>query len=142
MSKRKANKERQITGKQREAARQKHVRQEALQHRETEEMRTERPQETRQDRKKELERLILEYTEELAEDINLRLLALQDIGPAGFRRGRYHTGDVLYVESIIVTDVRYPEEKKRGSSLTEFGKKVRNIWKQGRATENCSDMED
>lgn len=120
MSKRKANKERQMTARQRDAVRQ---------------------ETRRQDRKKELERLILEYTEELAEDINLRLLARQDIGPAGFRRGRYHTGDVLYMESIIVTDVRYPEEKK-GSSLTELGKKVRNIWKQGRTTENCPDMED
>lgn len=83
-----------------------------------------------QDRKKELERLILEYTEELAEDINLRLLAQQEIEPAGFRRGRYHTGEVLYVESIIITDIRYPAKKKRGSSFKELGNNVKNILKR------------
>lgn len=83
-----------------------------------------------QDRKKELERLILEYTEELAEDINLRLLAQQEIEPAGFRRGRYHTGEVLYVESIIITDIRYPAKKRRGSSFKELGNNVKNILKR------------
>lgn len=108
MSKRKTDREKQTTGEQQEAAGQ--------------EMDC-------QGRKKELERLILEYTEELAQDINLRLLAQQDIEPAGLRRGRYHTGDVLYVESIIVTDVRYPEQKKRSRSLVGIGKNVRNILK-------------
>ena len=83
-----------------------------------------------QDRRKELERLIVEYTEELAEDINLRLLAQQEIEPAGFRRGRYHTGEVLYVESIIITDIRYPAKKKRGSSFKELGNHVKNILKR------------
>ena len=83
-----------------------------------------------QDRRKELERLILEYTEELAEDINLRLLAQQEIEPAGFRRGRYHTGEVLYVESIIITDIRYPAKKKRGSSFKELANNVKKILKR------------
>ena len=83
-----------------------------------------------QDRRKELERLILEYMEELAEDINLRLLAQQEVEPAGFRHGRYHTGEVLYVESIIVTDIRYPAKKKRGSSFKELGNHVKNILKR------------
>ncbi len=133
MSKRKTNREKQTTGEQQEAAGQ--------------EM-------DRQGRKKELERLILEYTEELAQDINLRLLAQQDIEPAGLRRGRYHTGDVLYVESIIVTDVRYPEQKKRSRSLAGIGKNVRNILKPGqerrkplrnggrRPSHQCSGMEE
>lgn len=133
MSKRKTNREKQTTGEQQEAVGQ--------------EM-------DRQGRKKELERLILEYTEELARDINLRLLAQQDIEPAGLRRGRYHTGDVLYVESIIVTDVRYPEQKKRDRSLTGIGRNVRNILKSGqerrkplrnggrRPSHKCSGMEE
>ena len=153
MSKRKGIKEQQMTGEQREAARretrrqretakqhgavwqkskrcQETRRQKSVRHREAAETRQERRPETRRDRKKELERLILEYTEELAEDINLRLLAQQDIGPAGIRRGHYHTGEVLYVESIIVADMRYPKEKKRGSALAELGNNVINRMKR------------
>lgn len=84
-----------------------------------------------QDRKKELERLILAYTEELAEEINLRLLSQQEIDPAGFHHGCYHTGEVLYVESIVVTNIRYPkQQKKRGSSLTQLGNNVKKILKR------------
>lgn len=78
--------------------------------------------EQKENRKKELEKMILEYTEELADDINLRLLAQQEIGPAGFRRGRYHTGEVLYVESIIVTDIRYPQRKQERKRPIRTGK--------------------
>lgn len=74
------------------------------------------------DRKKELERMILEYTEELAEDINLRLLAEYEDGTAKNRRGRCHTGETFYVESIIVTDIRYPQRKQERKPLVRTGK--------------------
>lgn len=66
-------------------------------------------------------RIILQSTEELRREMNLRLLTEQEIDRNDPWRKYMPPERVLYVESITVTDIRYPESRNR----KETGKRVK-----------------
>lgn len=62
-----------------------------------------------------IRREILQYTQELAEEINLRLLLDQE-------------ENLLFLESIAVTEICFPKPQKKPGFLTRIGKKVTEIF--------------
>ena len=58
------------------------------------------------------ERAILRYTETLRRELNFRLLTEQDVDVKDPWSKLLAPERVLYVESIIVTDIRYPDREK------------------------------
>ncbi len=65
-----------------------------------------------QDRREQEGRAILRYTEELRRELNFRLLTEHDSGEKDLWNKFLAPERVLYVESITVTDIRYPEKRK------------------------------
>ena len=65
----------------------------------------------REQEKQEQEgRVILRYTEELRRELNLRLVTEQETEAADPWQKYLAPEKVLYVDSITVTDIRYPDK--------------------------------
>lgn len=89
-------------------------------------------------------REIFQYTQELTEEMNLRLLLdwkipeyaqdtfLQKLfGEAGLTeewRDLCVVSNILYVENITVTGIRFPKPQKKPGFLARMGKKVTEIF--------------
>ena len=73
-----------------------------------------------------IRREILRYTQELAEEINLRLLLDREM-PQRCLQDTFLPENILFLESITVTEIRFPEPQKESGFLTRTGKKIRRI---------------
>lgn len=78
-------------------------------------------QERERERREAEGRIILQSTEKLRREMNLRLLTEQEIDRNDPRLKYMPPERVLYVESITVTDIRYPKSRNR----KETGKRVK-----------------
>lgn len=58
----------------------------------------------------QMERVILRYTEELQREMNLRLVTEQSADASDPWHKYLIPGKILYVDSITVTDIRYPNK--------------------------------
>ena len=75
-----------------------------------------------QDKREQEGRAMLRYTEELRRELNFRLLTEHDEDGQAPWNKLLEPERVLYVDSITITDIRYPDKRKRRADKTRSKK--------------------